>query len=178
MLCYCVWEFAFEDAYAVGRAREGAVCNMHCVLFVPTIYNRMQPMKSEPPTPTRDPDNQFRKNIRLPKSYQKHQFTKSVWGWGRGFLFHRWVCKVSRTRRCGSEVREQGTLREPSGSGNSANEMYRWLYHTAKIICMCVCIYIYIYIYIYRERERCAYIYIYTHNELGNALLLHYTRVS
>ena len=48
-----------------------------------------EPMKSEPPTPTRAPDNQLRT-----KSYQTHHIYRNIHllnllGWGWGFLFHR-----------------------------------------------------------------------------------------
>ena len=33
-------------------------------------------MKSDPPTPSRAPDNQFRTNVILTRFYQKHQVTK------------------------------------------------------------------------------------------------------
>ena len=36
----------------------------------------MRPMKSEPPTPTRVPDDQLSTNARSTKSYQKHKFIK------------------------------------------------------------------------------------------------------
>ena len=52
----------------------------------------LQPMKSEPPTPTRAPDNQLYTNIGLTTFNQYSNNLLNFWAWGRGFLFHRWPC--------------------------------------------------------------------------------------
>ena len=45
-------------------------------------------MKSEPPTPTRAPDNQSRK-MQYQLNYVSNTSLLNFLGWGRGFLFHR-----------------------------------------------------------------------------------------
>ena len=46
------------------------------------------PMQSEPPTPTRAPDNQFRQ-IQYQLVYVRNTTLLNLWSWGRGVLFHR-----------------------------------------------------------------------------------------
>ena len=47
-------------------------------------------MKSEPLTPTRAPDNQFRQmSYELNYIRNANLLIFGGWGWGRGFLFHR-----------------------------------------------------------------------------------------
>ena len=48
------------------------------------------PMKSEPPTPTRAPDDQCRQ-IQYWLKYIRNTSLLNVWGWGQGFLFHQWI---------------------------------------------------------------------------------------
>ena len=61
------------------------------------VTDEKDPMKSETPTPTRAPDNQFRKMQCLLNSIRNNDLL-NVWGWGRGFLFHRWENPRLRVR--------------------------------------------------------------------------------
>ena len=54
-------------------------------------------MKSEPPTPTRDPDNQFRQ-MEDEHNYIRNTCLPNFWGWGRGLLFPRWLTAARRRR--------------------------------------------------------------------------------
>ena len=57
----------------------------------------LRPTKSEPPSPAGAPDSQFRK-IQDELNHVRNASFLNLWGWGRGFLFHRWRPPACRGR--------------------------------------------------------------------------------
>ena len=116
-------------------------------------------MKSEPPTPTRAPDKQFRQT----KDYLNYGINTNLldfWGWGPGFLFHRWwITSQHLTHinfRCEVptpsvfEGQYNISCSNPTSSNTTLlNYIYIYIYIHASLS-----LYIYIYIYISRTTSQ------------------------
>ena len=93
-------------------------CSSRSMIISDKYYYK--PMKSEPPTPTRAPDSQFRK-MQYQLDSIRNTSLLSLWGWGRGFLFHRWHETVgvqqsqtpNHSKQTTSDVRHK--RRQPDG---------------------------------------------------------------
>ena len=72
-VCICIYIYIY---IYVGRERERE-------------NTRPVPVTSEIGTPTRAPDNRFRIMQDYLNSIRSTSLL-NLWGWGRGFLFHRW----------------------------------------------------------------------------------------
>ena len=90
--CVRLWGFAGRQAQLTSGARAWA----RCLFFrrprkprTPSPREEANQWKSNPPTPTRAPDNQSRKTQDQPNSVRNTGLL-NLWGLGRGFLFHRW----------------------------------------------------------------------------------------
>ena len=88
MLCYAM--FSFSLSWVGGELLAARGADEMPKLLIP-------PVKSEPPTPCRAPDSQFRK-MQDQLNYVRSASLLNAWGWGRGFLFHRWVLLTPLTR--------------------------------------------------------------------------------
>ena len=107
-------------------------------------------MQSDPPTPTRAPDNQFRQ-IQDQPDFVRNASLPNFWGWGRGILLHRWS-------PYSSDPDHLLLRREEPGASIYAVKQYLslsiyiyidMLEHLSLYIYIYACVYTYIYIYIY-----------------------------
>ena len=100
------------------------------------------PLKSEPQTPPRAPDKQFRQ---MQCQLNSIRATSLIyfWGWGRGFLFHRWLMRWRlRNNHKQNPPLQMGGFE--LGWGGALPLLYIYIY----IYIYTHSIYIYIYIYI------------------------------
>ena len=118
-----------------------------CLIISLTIDYTYSPMASEPPTPTRAPDKQFRQ-MQYYLSYIRETSLLNFWGLGRGFLRSPSVANVRRW-------------------GLLLHSLWPWgliiRLSIIHITCMCISLSLSIYIYIYTYIYVYIYIYVYVY---------------